>query len=138
MIVAHTYAIWPSRTGFELYCPLGLVIIIMRVVIIINRDYFRHNYDSLLMKRHYIIIQILHWTPLPVTVSLWSCSRSRTCRSRSGTAVGLGHGRLISTSWVISWTFSCVYQFGICKRKGLSVTGGSREMIICTYLQKTL
>ena len=108
MIVAHTYAIWPNRTGFELHCPLGLVIIIMRVVIIINRDYFMRIYATLLMKRHYIIIQMLHWTPLPVTVSLWSCSWPRTCRSRSGTAVGLGHKKLLGTSWVISWTLSCI------------------------------
>ena len=95
--LAQPHGIWIIQS-------VGLVIIIIRVVIIINGDYFRLIYATLLMKRHYIIIQILHWTPLPVTVSLWSCSWPRTCRSRSGTAVGLDHKKLLGTSWVISWT----------------------------------
>ena len=67
MIVAHTYAILASRTGFELYCPLGLVIIIMREVIIINRDSFSLNNDALLMKRHFQSSH--HYTDTPLDSS---------------------------------------------------------------------
>ena len=67
VIVTHTYAIWASRAGFKLYCPLGLVIIIMRVVIIINRDLFSLNNDALLMKRHFQSSH--HYTDTPLDSS---------------------------------------------------------------------